>query len=80
MKKEVLIKWGCGIAIIALTMCCMVLLLAEPAESENFKQFFCTLVAMKVAAIVCGALAIGLAGELTHNGCVGNATNGTEEE
>ena len=80
MKKNLLIKCGCGIAIIALTMCCMVLLLAEPSEMENFRQFVGTLVAMKVAAIVCGALAIGLAGELTHNGCSSNATNGTEEE
>lgn len=78
MKKNLLIKWVCGIAIIALTMFSMVLLLAEPSESENFNQFASTLVAMKVLAIVCGALAIWLAGKLTHKGCVDNATNGTE--
>lgn len=72
--------WLGGVSVIALMSVCMVLLFAEPAECESWKQFVVTFAAMKVAAIVCGALAIWLAGELTHNGCVGNATNVTEEE
>lgn len=64
MKKNLLLMWGCGITVIALTCVCMVLLFAEPAECENWKQFVLTLAAMKVSAIVCGVVAVWLAGEL----------------
>ena len=80
MKKNLLLMWACGITVIALTCVCMLLLFAEPAECENWKQFVVTLVAMKLAAVVCGAVAVLLAGEMTHNGCVENATNGTNKE
>lgn len=57
MKKNLLLMWVFGIIVIALTCVCMVLLFAEPAECENWKQFVVTLVAMKLAAIVCGVVA-----------------------
>ena len=66
MKKNLFKMWGCFITVIALTCVCMVLLFAEPAECENWKQFVVTLVAMKVAAIVCGVVAVWLAGELAR--------------
>ena len=80
MKKNLLLMWACGITVIALTCVCMLLLFAEPAECENWKQFVLTLVAMKLAAVVCGAVAAWLAGEMSHIGCVENVTNGTEKE
>ena len=80
MKKNLFTMWGCGITVIVLTCVCMVLLFAEPNVCESWQQFMLTFAAMKAGAIVCGIVAIWLAGELTHNGCVGNATNGTEEE
>ena len=80
MKKNLFKMCGCFITVIALTCVCMVLLFAEPKECESWQQFMLTFVAMKAGSIVCGIVAIWLAGKMTHNGCVGNATNGTEEE
>ena len=79
MKKNLFVMWGCGITVIALTCVCMVLLFAEPAECDSWKQFMLTFAAIKVAAIVCGVVAVWLAGELTHKGWADNSTNGTEE-
>ena len=80
MKKKLFVMWLGGVSVIALMSVCMVLLFAEPDECESWKQFVVTFAAMKVAAIVCGIVAIWLAGELSGKDCVENATNGTEEE
>lgn len=74
MKKKLFVLWLGGVSVVALMSVCMVLLFAEPAECENWQQFMLTFAAMKVAAIVCGIVAIWLAGELS------DATNGTEKE
>lgn len=80
MKKNLLLMWVCGMTVIVLTCACMVLLFAEPAECESCKQFVVTLVAIKVAAVVCGVAAIWLAGELARvKDFSSNATNITEE-
>lgn len=63
-KKSVLnvMRWA---AVIACTFVCMILLMAEPVTEEmSMKQWIVTFVAMKVGAIVCGAVAFGLAGKL----------------
>ena len=63
-KKSVLNvrRWA---AVIACTFVCMILLMAEPVTEEmSMKQWIVTFVAMKVGAIVCGAVAFGLAGKL----------------
>ena len=80
MKKKLFVMWLGGVSVIVLISVCMVLLFAEPAECESWQQWMLTFAAMKVAAIVCGLVGIWLAGELSGKGCVGNATNGTEEE
>ena len=79
MKKNLLLMWVCGVIVIALTCVCMVLLFAEPAECENWKRFVVTLVAIKVAAIVCGVVALWMAGELARvKDCAISETNRTE--
>lgn len=63
-KKSVLnvMRWA---AVIACTFVCMILLMAEPVTEEmSMKQWIVTFVAMKVGAVVCGAVAFGLAGRL----------------
>ena len=63
-KKSVLnvMRWA---AVIACTFVCMILLIAEPVTEEmSMKQWIVTFVAMKVGAVVCGAVAFGLAGRL----------------
>ena len=81
MKKNLFVMWVCGITVIALTCVCMVLLFAEPAECESWKQFVVTLVAIKVAAVVCGIVALWLAGELARvKDCASNAKNRKDEE
>ena len=63
-KKSVLnvMRWA---AVIACTFVCMILLMAEPVTEEmSMKQWIVTFVAMKVGAIVCGAVAFWMAGKL----------------
>lgn len=63
-KKSVLnvTRWA---AVIACTFVCMILLMAEPVTEEiSMKQWIVTFVAMKFGAIVCGAVAFGMAGKL----------------
>lgn len=63
-KKSVLnvMRWA---AVIACTFVCVILLMAEPVTEEmSMKQWIVTFVAMKVGAVVCGAVAFGLAGRL----------------
>ena len=80
MKKNLLRKWlGFGVVIVLISIC-MVLLFAEPAECESWQQWLLTFAAMKAAAIVCGVVGVGLVEKLSGNGCVDNATDGTEEE
>ena len=67
MKKQLLTKWVSGIAVVVLTCTCMVLLFAEPAQCETWQKWMLTFCAIKVSAIVCGALAIHLACELTES-------------
>ena len=63
-KKSVLnvTRWA---AVIVCTFVCMILLMAEPVTEEmSMKQWIVTFIAMKVGAIVCGAVAFWLAGKL----------------
>ena len=63
-NKNVLnvMRWA---AVIACTFVCMILLMAEPVTEEmSMKQWIVTFIAMKAGAIVCGAVAFGLAGKL----------------
>ena len=65
MEKKTLINVMRWAAVIACTFVCMILLMAEPVTEEmSMKQWIVTFVAMKVGAIVCGAVAFGLAGRL----------------
>ena len=63
MKKNYF-KIGIEMAVVLVcTFLCMILLMAEPTN-ESGKSFFLILVASKAAAIVCGGVALAVAGLL----------------
>lgn len=63
MKAKIL-NYGRWAAVVVCTILCMVLTMAEPVTEGHYSEWMVLFVAMKAAGIVCGAVALGLAGKL----------------